>query len=72
MTNPTHMNSVTAAIRDRALSIGFDAIGFTKAKLHNSTRNHLFDFIAKGFHGDMGWLSEQSEKRSDPTEDVKS
>ena len=66
MTNPTHMNSVTAAIRDRALSIGFDAIGFAKAKLHNSTRNYLFDFIAKGFHGDMGWLSEQKEKRSDP------
>ena len=66
MTNSTHTNSVTAAIRDRALSIGFDAVGFAKAKLHTSTRNHLFDFVSKGFHGDMGWLSERREKRSDP------
>ncbi len=55
-----------AAIRDRALALGFDAVGFCEAALGPEARDRLADFLAAGQHGDMGWLAERSEQRGDP------
>jgi len=55
-----------AAIRDRALAIGFDAVGFCAAELGPEARARLRDFLAAGQHGDMGWLAERAEQRSHP------
>ena len=55
-----------AAIRDRALALGFDAIGFAPAALGPEARARLGAFIAAGQHGDMGWLSERTEERAHP------
>jgi epoxyqueuosine reductase len=57
---------VKSAIRDAALRLGFDAIGFAKAELAESSRAYLADFLAQGFHGDMGWLSARAAQRGDP------
>ncbi len=54
------------AIRDRALALGFDAVGFAPAALGPEARTRLGDFIAAGQHGDMGWLAERTEQRSHP------
>jgi len=54
------------AIRDRALALGFDAVGFAPAALGPEARTRLADFIAAGQHGDMGWLAERTEQRSHP------
>jgi epoxyqueuosine reductase len=56
-----------AAIRDRALALGFDAVGFAPARLADLTRERLHDFLARGYHGDMGWLEAHAERRGDPT-----
>ena len=53
-------------IRDRAIALGFDAIGFCEARLGPEARERLAAFIAAGQHGDMGWLATRTEQRSQP------
>jgi epoxyqueuosine reductase len=54
------------AIRARALALGFDAVGFAPARLGPQARERLAAFLAAGQHGDMGWLADRSEQRSQP------
>ena len=53
-------------IRDHALALGFDAFGITAASLGPEARTRLADFLAQGHHGEMGWLAERTEQRSQP------
>ena len=55
-----------ARIRDHAVSLGFDAVGFAPARLGPEVRSRLAAFLAAGHHGDMGWLAERAEQRADP------
>jgi epoxyqueuosine reductase len=55
-----------AAIRERALALGFDAVGFCRAELGAQARERLAAFLAAGQHGDMGWLASRSAARGDP------
>jgi epoxyqueuosine reductase len=55
-----------ADIRRRALELGFDAIGFAPAALGPEAAARLRDFLAAGQHGDMGWLAERADQRSQP------
>jgi epoxyqueuosine reductase len=57
---------VRESIRDRALACGFDAVGFTEARLAEQARAGLGEFIARGYHGDMGWLAGTAARRGDP------
>jgi epoxyqueuosine reductase len=59
---------IKAAIRDAALSLGFDAVGFAKAELAAESRRDLARFLEQGFHGDMGWLEARAAQRGDPRE----
>jgi epoxyqueuosine reductase len=54
------------AIRDRAFALGFDAVGFAPARLGPEARARLAAFLAAGQHGDMGWMAERTEQRSQP------
>ncbi len=54
------------AIREQALALGFDAVGFAPASLGAEARAHLTEYLAKGYHGDMGWLAARADERSDP------
>jgi epoxyqueuosine reductase len=53
-------------IRDRALALGFDAVGFCRAELGPEARQRLAAFLAAGQHGDMGWLAARADQRSHP------
>ncbi|MBN8872758.1 MAG: tRNA epoxyqueuosine(34) reductase QueG [Rhodospirillales bacterium] len=53
-------------IRDKALALGFDAVGFCTAELGPEARSRLADFLAAGQHGDMGWLGERTDQRAQP------
>jgi epoxyqueuosine reductase len=57
---------IREAIRDRALASGFDAVGFAEAHLDAEARAGLGEFIARGYHGDMGWLAGTAARRGDP------
>ncbi len=56
-----------ALIRERALALGFEAVGFCRAELGPEARARLADFLAAGQQGDMGWLAERVEQRAQPT-----
>ncbi|MGH7063383.1 MAG: QueG-associated DUF1730 domain-containing protein, partial [Stellaceae bacterium] len=60
------MDPVREAIRDRALAEGFDAVGFAPARLGAAARAGLAEFIARGYHGDMGWMAQTQDRRGDP------
>ncbi len=53
-------------IRDQALRLGFDAIGFAPAHLGPEAREHLTHFLAAGRHGEMGWLADRATQRAHP------
>jgi epoxyqueuosine reductase len=53
-------------IRERALALGFDAVGFCPAELGPEARQRLADFLAAGQHGEMDWLARRSEQRAQP------
>jgi epoxyqueuosine reductase len=55
-------------IRDRALALGFDAVGFCRAELAPEARQRLVDFLAAGQHGEMTWLARRTEARAQPCE----
>jgi epoxyqueuosine reductase len=58
--------TATSVIRNKALRIGFDAVGFCRASLGSEAREHLNRFIQAGYHGDMGWLATRAEQRVHP------
>ncbi len=53
-------------LRQRARAEGFDAIRITRAQADSQTASRLRHFIAEGFYGDMGWMADTEERRSDP------
>ena len=53
-------------IRDRALALGFHAVGFGPATLGVEARERLGAFLAAGRHGEMGWLAARAEQRAEP------
>jgi epoxyqueuosine reductase len=55
-----------AAIRDKALALGFDAVGFAGASLGEVARRDLSTYLSLGYHGDMGWLADTAERRGGP------
>jgi len=58
--------AIREAIRDQALAMGFDAVGFAEARLAGAARADLGEFLRRGYHGDMGWLADTAERRGDP------
>jgi epoxyqueuosine reductase len=58
--------TVKQQIRDSALALGFDAVGFARAELGGEARDRLAAFVAQGLHGDMGWMADTAARRGDP------
>jgi epoxyqueuosine reductase len=57
---------IREAIRAEALARGFDAVGFAAARLADEARSDLAEFLACGYHGEMGWLAAHAARRGDP------
>ena len=56
-----------ARIRELALALGFDAVGFARAELAPEAKRNLAAYLARGYHGDMGWLAGRTEARGAPS-----
>ena len=54
-----------SAIRDQALALGFDAVGFAHPAALADAGARLREFVALGRHGDMGWMATTLERRAD-------
>ncbi|WP_075631528.1 tRNA epoxyqueuosine(34) reductase QueG [Novacetimonas hansenii] len=53
-------------IHDRAVAIGFDAVGFAPAMLDDAARARLHEFVRTGRHGAMDWMAQRMAWRGDP------
>src|SRR3546814_9533984 len=51
------------AIRERALALGFDAVGFARAEVATAARQEFLTYLSQGCHGDMDWLAAKAERR---------
>ena len=58
--------NLVSKIRDRALSLGFDAIGFADPEDVGQAGRKLSEFIALGRHGEMKWMTKKLDRRKDP------
>jgi epoxyqueuosine reductase len=57
----------SAALRAKALSLGFEAVGFAKAEKMDAESRRLEQWLQSGFHGQMKWMENHFELRTDPT-----
>jgi epoxyqueuosine reductase len=58
--------SLTQQIKQKALELGFHKIGVVRAETLAPEGEHLREWLANGFHGEMGWMEREPEKRADP------
>ena len=65
-TDTESAEAIKNRIREKALSMGFAAVGFARAESAEKTRQGLADFLAEGRHGDMDWLAATPERRESP------
>ena len=56
----------TGWIKMRVLKEGFDAVGIASPSATRDTSRDLYAFLEAGFHGDMGWLAANSDRRAAP------
>lgn len=53
-------------IREKALEIGFDTIGFALPEIRRNERLRLDEFIRNREYGDMDWMARNADRRADP------
>lgn len=57
---------LTKALENRAKEEGFAAVGIAPAKLAPKTRQRLQQWLDEGRQGDMLWMANRADERSDP------
>lgn len=60
------MLSFTQKIKQKAFEIGFDKIGIVRAETLLTEGEHLKEWLANGFNGEMRWMEREPEKRTNP------
>ncbi len=66
MRSSTSESPIREAIRAKARSDGFDAVGFARAAAPPGAAEGLKHYLTRGHHGDMGWMEGTRERRADP------
>ena len=58
---------LSRTIKQQALAAGFDKVGIVPAVPLESERQHLREWLARGFHGEMKWMERDPHQRTDPS-----
>jgi epoxyqueuosine reductase len=58
--------SLVTRIKDKALSLGFDAIGITGPEILQNARRDLQQYLRENRQAGMKWLAETENERTDP------
>ena len=61
-----NLSELSRLIKQRALAEGFEKIGIVPAEPLDISRNRLFEWLARGYHGTMAWMARDPEMRTDP------
>ncbi len=56
----------TELVRQEALRLGFDAVGFSRARRLEEEETRLEQWLREGRHGTMQWMENHFDKRVDP------
>ncbi|MEX0599773.1 MAG: tRNA epoxyqueuosine(34) reductase QueG, partial [Rhodothermales bacterium] len=62
----TSSEELTRALKQRAIELGFDACGASKAVRLDEQAQRLEEWLLQGRHASMGWMDNHFEKRVDP------
>lgn len=54
------------SIREKALEVGFDVVGFADARSNERLESDLGHFLGEGRHGNMAWMAENTDRRTSP------
>lgn len=60
------MPTLTQEIKTRARELGFCEVGIARAEYLQKEGNRLIEWLTRGYHGTMGWMARNTEKRVDP------
>ncbi len=63
---PKQADEIKKAIRDQALDVGFDAVGFASAEAVRDDGERLLEYLKQGRQGDMAWMAETFDRRKSP------
>ena len=64
----SYVQTLSDSIRSKALEIGFHKVGIARAEPLADEGEHLFEWLSRGYHGEMSWMQRWAEKRVDPSE----
>ena len=64
---PDQLNQLAADIKRWGQELGFQQIGISDIDL-DTHEQHLNDWLAKGYHGDMGFMAKHGTRRTRPAE----
>lgn len=53
-------------IKAKAIDLGFTKVGIAKAEPLDEEARHLQEWLSRGYHGTMEWMSRNLDKRIDP------
>ncbi len=67
MFSDTSIEQYSEFIKEKAISIGFDLVGIADVEEFNQEFSHFQEWINAGYHGSMGYMATQQEKRKDIT-----
>jgi epoxyqueuosine reductase len=62
----TDQTRLSRAIKEQALSAGFDKVGIVRAEVLADERWRLQEWLDRGYHGEMHWMGRDPDKRTDP------
>lgn len=60
------LTSNTSFVRQKALELGFGLVGFSKAERLSDNAQKLTDWLKKGYQGEMNYMENHFDKRTDP------
>jgi len=60
------MKNVVQSIREKVLRENFDVIGFTEPRIQKRAKIGLKEFLKRGFHGEMNWISQKQKRLENP------
>ena len=65
--HPIDLPDLSTLIKNWGLELGFQRIGISDTEL-SEAEQHLFSWLAHGYHGEMDWMAQHGVRRSRPAE----